>query len=247
MENNCLPKNWILIRGLIRSQFHWGKFPELLKSELNLETVHLTELASNGHRHLEDCPEKIDQAVHDLKSQIHYLPANYALLGISLGGMIATRWAQLYPNEVSHLVLINSSSSLSSFYKRLKPQVYADILKNLMIRDPQQIEKFILSTTSNVTGNWLPVLKDYVAFQKAHPVGMKNLLRQIQLTSQVDFNDLPKSKKIILCSKEDRLVSPDCSQDIADAWNCPIIYHPTAGHDLPLDDSDWIISKLKEF
>lgn len=245
MENNCLPKNWILIRGLIRSQFHWGKFPDLLKTELNLDTVHLTELAGNGYRCNENTPELIDQAVLDLKSQIQNLPTSYGLLGISLGGMIATRWAQLYPNEVNQLVLINSSSSLSPFYKRLNPSVYADILKNIVLNDPTRIEKFILSQTSNFTENWLPILKDYIAFQKVHPVRIKNLLRQIQLTSQVNFNEIPKFKKIILCSKKDRLVSPDCSQNIADAWKCPIIYHPTAGHDLPLDDADWIIQQLK--
>jgi hypothetical protein len=34
---------------------------------------------------------------------------------------------------------------------------------------------------------------------------------------------------------------------IARRWNCPIAIHPTAGHDLPLDDGVWIAKQVHDW
>lgn len=243
---NQQPENWVLIRGLIRSKYHWGSFPEKLKKELNLKSVECVELAGNGYLADQFTPDTIEQALVDLKKQLPSDFINFGIIGISLGGMLAAKWAQLYPQEVSHLVLINSSSSLSPFYKRLNPAQYAGIIKNLAIFNPSAIEKFILSATSNRTENWLPLVKDYSEFQKNHPVSLNNFIQQLKLTSQVDFSQIPKSKKLILTSQKDRLVSYECSKAIAEAWNCPIEFNSHAGHDLPLDDAPWVIDQIKK-
>ncbi|MBY0553629.1 alpha/beta hydrolase [bacterium] len=239
-------ENWVLIRGLIRSKYHWGNFPEKLKKDLNLKSVECVELAGNGYLADQLTPENIEQALIDLKKQLPSDFKNFGIIGISLGGMLATKWAQLYPSEVSHLVLINSSSSLSPFYKRLNPTQYAGILKNLAIFNPSAIEKFILSATSNRTENWLPLVKDYSEFQNSHPVSLNNFIQQLKLTSQVDFNNVPKSKNLILTSQKDRLVSYHCSKAIAETWACPIEYNSHAGHDLPLDDAPWVIDQIRK-
>lgn len=246
-HDNSTPENWVLIRGLIRSKFHWGTFPEKLKKDLNIKAVECVELAGNGYLADQFTPEKIEEALLDLKKQLPPDLKNFGIIGISLGGMLATKWAQLYPHEVSHLVLINSSSSLSPFYKRLNPAQYAGIIKNLAIFNPAAIEKFILSATSNQTENWLPLIKNYSEFQKEHPVSLSNFIQQLKLTSQVDFSDVPKSRNLVLTSKTDRLVSYECSKAIAEVWNCKIEFNDHAGHDLPLDDADWVIAQIKKF
>jgi pimeloyl-ACP methyl ester carboxylesterase len=242
--NNTSPKNWVLIRGLIRSKYHWGSFPEKLKTKLKAERVECTEVPGNGYFSEQNTPDEIDMVISALRKQISFKSESFGIIGISLGGMLATKWAQLYPDEVSHLVLINSSSSLSPFYKRLNPANYAKIIKNLAIANPAAMEKFILSATSNKKEFWLALLNDYIDFQKQHKVSLNNIIKQLQLTSQVDFLNTPKSKNLILTSKADRLVSSDCSTAIANAWNCKIYYHDEAGHDLPLDAADWIIEKI---
>ncbi|MEQ1722449.1 MAG: alpha/beta hydrolase [Pseudobdellovibrio sp.] len=241
------PKNWIFIRGLIRSKFHWGNFPELFKTQLNAENVECIEVPGNGYSSEQITPELIDVVISELRKQVSFKSESFGIVGISLGGMLATKWAQLYPDEVSHLVLINSSSSLSPFYKRLNPTNYAGIIKNLAIANPAAMEKFVLNATSNNKEIWLPLLKDYTDFQKKHPVSLNNFIQQLKLTSQVDFLNTPKSKNLVLTSKADRLVSYECSESIAEAWKSKIYYHDSAGHDLPLDDANWVIKKIKEF
>lgn len=243
-----LPKNWILIRGLIRSCFHWKTFTESLKSGLQLESVQTVELPGNGYLYQEQTPNDIQQVITQLKSQLSYSSREpVGLFGISLGGMLATKWAQLHPQEVSHLVLINSSSQLSPFQLRLLPQNYLSIIRHLAFSKPAQIEKFILTTTSNDKNRWQPELQENIEFLKEHPVSLMNFIRQLNLTSQVDFRQIPQTQKMILTSKADQLVSSICSEQIAAQWGCDIFYHKTAGHDLPLDDASWVIEKLKNF
>ena len=50
--------------------------------------------------------------------------------------------------------------------------------------------------------------------------------------------------KLGLLERLDRLVSPRCSQRLAAAWKVPLALHPSAGHDLPLDDPDWLLAQL---
>ena len=52
---------------------------------------------------------------------------------------------------------------------------------------------------------------------------------------------------LLLASLGDRLVSPRCSERIARAWNAPLRMRPDAGHDLPLDDPDWVLGQLLDW
>lgn len=240
-----LPREWVLIRGLLRSQFHWKSFGPDLQKQLGAEKIHFVELAGNGFLSDQLTPVKIDEAVQQLRSQLPNDLKNFGLLGISLGGMLATRWSQLYPNEIQQLVLINSSSRLSSFSKRLIPKNYVSILKVLASGNEEKAEEFILSTTSNFKEKWQPHLQDNIAYLKKYPIRSENFVRQLVLSTQANFKNVPECPKLILCSKADRLVHYSCSEDIAKTWNCDIRYHEAAGHDLPLDDSPWIIEQIK--
>lgn len=244
--NKQLPKNWVLLRGLMRSQFHWKNFAELLKIKLQLESVQSVELPGNGFLCHEKTPIDIFQVITQLRSQLNVSGKQpIGIIGISLGGMLATQWAQLYPQEVSHIVLINSSSSLSPFYKRLLPQNYPALIKNLILSRDAQLEKFILSTTSNNRNKWESQAQENINFLMKFPLSGLNFFRQLKLATQVDFSKKPEANKLILASKADRLVSYTCSERIAKLWNCDILYHETAGHDLPLDDADWVIEKIR--
>lgn len=247
MKNKMqLPKNWILVRGLMRSQFHWKKFPELFKAELQLNSVQTVELPGNGFLCAQQTPTSIDSAVEKIRDQITNRGTDaFGIVGISIGGMLATRWAQLFPDEVSHLVLINSSSKLSPFDQRLKPTNYPGVLKQLFLGNPATSEEFILRTTSNSEDLWRPQLSENIEFSAAHPLKTFNFFRQLKLAGQTDFKIVPKATKLILTSKADRLVSYECSEKISQLWDCAIRYHETAGHDLSLDDGGWLIENIK--
>ncbi|PMZ18082.1 alpha/beta hydrolase, partial [Pseudomonas sp. FW306-02-F08-AA] len=38
-----------------------------------------------------------------------------------------------------------------------------------------------------------------------------------------------------------------CSQALAAAWNLPLVMHPFAGHDLPLDDPAWVVAQVLQW
>src|SRR5690606_4856303 len=48
---------------------------------------------------------------------------------------------------------------------------------------------------------------------------------------------------LILSGAHDRLVSPKCSTALAHYLHAPHYVHPTAGHDLPLEEPAWAIEQ----
>jgi predicted alpha/beta hydrolase family esterase len=44
----------------------------------------------------------------------------------------------------------------------------------------------------------------------------------------------------VLRSLGDQMVSPHCSAALARHWACALWEHPSAGHDLALDDPQWL-------
>lgn len=244
------PKTWIFLRGLTRGAFHWLGFEKKFQAHFKNTNTFTPDLAGNGSLHEEISNTDIDQAVHQVRNLIPESALKnkkVGLLTISMGGMIGTRWAEMFPDEVSHLVLINSSfASLSPFYRRLRVGNYPQLIKTLIQSDANQMENFILRTTSNFEENWRPHLNDIVQFHQRHPVTAANFFRQLKMAGQTDFQQKPTANTLILASENDRLVHFDCSQVIAKTWNVPIEIHPSAGHDLPLDAPDWIFEKLQK-
>lgn len=52
---------------------------------------------------------------------------------------------------------------------------------------------------------------------------------------------------LLLAGQQDRLVNVKCSLALAQHWHCAIRVYPTAGHDLPLDDGDWVVRQIQEW
>jgi hypothetical protein len=55
----------------------------------------------------------------------------------------------------------------------------------------------------------------------------------------------PGSAALLLASTQDDLVNVACSRSVAQHWQWPLLEHPRAGHDLPLDDGTWVIQQIK--
>lgn len=247
-KSEDFPKAWVFLRGLTRASFHWLGFQNHFKENFQCEQVYTPELAGNGLLFEEVSNISIDLAVEQLRSQID-LKKNQklGLFTISMGGMIGARWAEMYPNEITHLVLTNTSfSSLSPFYHRLLPNNYVGITENFLFSNPQRMEEFIMKSTSNLEEKWRPCLEKLVQFQKTYPVSLSNFMRQLKMSGQAEFQAKPLAKTLILSSFADKLVSRKCSEAIAHFWNVEIESHPTAGHDLAFDDPDWIFEKISE-
>jgi pimeloyl-ACP methyl ester carboxylesterase len=242
---------WVLLRGLAREGRHWGGLPAALRRVLPAsDTVVAPDLPGNGALWQERSPDRVDEMVAAVRRSVtglHEPP--YVLVALSLGGMVALRWAHAQPEEVAGCVLINSSvGRFSPFWRRLRPASYGALLALLAPgRAPQDRERVILQLTSN-----LPLSQATRAAWAEHarsaPVARGNILRQLVAAARFRAPLVaPGVPLLLLASERDRLVAVQCSRDIALRWPAPLRIHPSAGHDLPLDDPQWVIEQLLDW
>lgn len=244
MTNN----NWIFLRGLTRGNAHWGNFPEIFKS-LNPESeAEFLEIPGNGTLNKVDTLVDAKKIIYFLKRKSKFysqeeMPVH--LCGISLGGMVALKWAELFPQNIQSVSVINTSlQQCSPFYQRLLPQNYFKIISMLFESSAHDKELNILTITSNKPIENQNYLEAFAAFSTAFPVSKMNSIRQLILARKIKINKFPPLPLKIISSKMDRLVSPLCSDGIAKTLGGAQYIHPTAGHDLPLDEPSWLSEVL---
>jgi pimeloyl-ACP methyl ester carboxylesterase len=238
---------WIFLRGLTRGNIHWGKFPEILKLAYPDIEVEFLEIPGNGYLNLEKTSTDINQILKQLKNRSKFCQQNlsFNICGISLGGMVALKWAELFPQDVESVTIINSSlKQLSPLYHRLLPNNYAKIFKAIGESDIQNQEKIILQLTSNKSNETQSYLKSFTNFATEHKILRFNIIRQLILANRIRITNFPNIPLIIIVSENDRLVSSHCSKIIFKVLGGSLHCHPSAGHDLPLDEPDWLLEIL---
>lgn len=236
--------DWILLRGLAREASHWGGFVERLQSSRPGDRFHLLDLPGTGIHHQSPAPRSLRETRLFLEKAYGQRPRPFGLIGLSLGGMVALDWAQQRPDHCAALVLINTSSGFSRPWQRLRPANWPAIVRLLLSADLTRRELGILTLTSN-TPLAPQVAEDWIRIQRERPVSRVNVLRQLSAASRFKPNTLPPAMpSLVLASKGDRLVDWRCSQKLAHHWQCPLVCHDSAGHDLPLDDPDWVVQQI---
>lgn len=245
-----MAQHWILLRGLTRESAHWGRFPELLGRALADATVHLLDLPGNGARCAEDSPDTVAGMVQACRASLRErdIRAPVHLLALSLGAMVATQWALSAPADIASAVLVNTSlRPFSPVHHRLRPGQWGRLLQLLGPGiDPLRVEKLVWRMTSQRPVMDETELAAWADARRQRPVRRINALRQ--LLAAVRFRAPlapPNVPLLLLASDGDRLVNPACSLALAQAWNLPLHRHPWAGHDLPLDDPDWLAHQVR--
>jgi pimeloyl-ACP methyl ester carboxylesterase len=238
---------WILLRGLSRESGHWGDFlPRFQNTSADDHVVPL-DFPGNGALHLQQSPTTVQAMVTHCRTRLEEfgLPPPYRVVALSMGGMVAVAWAHAYPKEVSHQVLINTSlRPINPFYQRLRPSNYLQLLRLLISgADAQEWEHTIWRMTSRMSHP--ETVDGWVRLRQQHPVQPLNALRQLWAASRfIAPLAPPPAATLLLASREDDLVSVACSRSIARQWYWPLLEHPQAGHDLPLDDGSWVIHQI---
>jgi pimeloyl-ACP methyl ester carboxylesterase len=245
---------WVLLRGLMRESRHWGEFPLLFQNGTGAQNIVTLDFPGNGSLHAQvsasDVAGMAEHCRMQLK-QLGYAPP-YRVLALSLGAMVAVEWGRLHPQEIEKLVLINTSlAPHNPFYHRLRPCNYPALLRFLIHGSLEQREKLILRLTSTLNRSpqqQTELLKQWTNYAHEHPVSRANVLRQLRAAiSYRSALTAPTVPLLLLAGQQDRLVNMKCSQTLAQRWNCAIRQHPTAGHDLPLDDGFWVAQQIKEW
>lgn len=244
------PGTWVLLRGLTREQGHWGRFPAMLREALPAGSKVLTpDLPGNGVLHTADSPTHVEDMMQAcramLRDQGHEPP--YKVVAMSLGAMVTVAWAHAHPRELDRCVLINTSlRPFSPFWQRLRPRNYPTILKLLLTGGTaEQWERAIMAMSTRHPPAPEAALRDWMTLRAKHPVSTRNGLRQLWAASRYHApHDKPPVPMLMLNSQADGLVNPRCSAMVAARWRVALRTHPTAGHDLPLDDGAWVLAQL---
>lgn len=240
---------WILLRGLTRDSRHWGDFPALFQAALPGAAIVTLDLPGNGARNEEASPTQVEHMAEACRAELRArgLHPPYHLLAMSLGAMVAGAWAAAHAEEVAAAVLINTSlRPFSPLHQRLRPRAYPPLLR-LALPGATAIdwERTVLALTSKLAPNRDALLRQWTTWRERHPVSRRNALRQLWAASRYRAPpQRPAVPLLVLASAADQLVDPACSRRLATQWRTAYGEHPRAGHDLPLDDGEWVAARV---
>ena len=244
---------WVLLRGLMREKRHWGDFLNTFESAFPDEEVITIDFPGNGECHQQASASTIQGMLEAARVQVNArnLPGNIRLLAISLGAMVAVAWAQTYPQEVQRMVLINTSlAPHNRFYQRLRPSNYPRLVGTMLFGNVRQREQLVCDLTSNQTSSAAAkmIVQAWIDYANQYPITRRNIVRQLMAAMRYQAPaQAPQDQILLLAGAADRLVNPICSTLLAAKWHCPLLVHPLAGHDLPLDDGAWIIAQIQRW
>ena len=246
------PVRFYLIRGLTRESVHWGGFPEKLKAMDFVKEVVCLDLPGTGSFYELKSPLKVSEYADFLLSKIHEIQGDKkepkVILSISLGSMVAVEMVRKRVGEFDKIYLINTSfSDFSPFYRRLLLRAYWRFFRIAIATNPRKKEQEILKMISNNPSIWPSLLDSFSQAAIKRPLKIQNFLRQLTAATFYSVGKKrPEGSFILLNSKGDRMVHHRCSEAIASHWQVPLYTHPSAGHDLPTDDPQWVLDILSK-
>jgi pimeloyl-ACP methyl ester carboxylesterase len=237
---------FVLIHGLGRDRLYWRPLIDELRREFPKALIETPDIPGVGLLHRVTSPTCLADYLPYLERQLSYSQEKAVLIGLSLGGMLALTWAAIMPDRFAHLVVINTSSRLSPFYRRLK--VYrawrhpAAIVRLSTRAKERALYHLICNRRPMPDG----LLDEWETIQRQHPVNITNQIRQIWAGLQF----YPPDRELIpplsvIYSKADHWVDPSCSEALIKYYNSNSYIHDWAGHDLPQDDPEWLVQRLR--
>lgn len=244
---------WVLLRGLMRESRHWGEFTEQFQSAMGTQIV-TPDFPGNGRLHAEASPDSVTGMADACRAQLKQLGYEppYRLLALSLGAMVAVEWSTQHPDELERMVLINTSlAPYNPFYHRLRPANYPALTRFLIDDSIVRRERTILRITSNKARSkqeQSELLDQWARYARECPVTRANILRQLRAAMTYRAPPAtPSTPALLLGSRQDHLVNVKCTLALAQRWGCEVRLHSAAGHDLPLDDREWVARQVEDW
>ena len=250
VNSGMLPKNWIFLRGLAREKRHWGDFPDVFRRRFPDVRVEMIDLPGIGENKSVTSPVTISGITDLVRTEAKQLfPVDrFAILALSLGGMVAIDWMREFAGDLDGVVLVNSSSRDSAFYLRLRFQVWPNFIRAIMHTDSRGREHDLMNILIN----------SEAARERAEPIWGKIAQEQAsnfavfsrQILAAMGFrglDDTPETPVLLLNSLGDRLVDPACSEALQQKYRWKMERHAWGGHDLAWDDPLWICDKVERF
>lgn len=236
---------WLLLRGLTRERRHWGPFPETFEAKVPGARAVTIDLPGVGTEAGKPSPARIDRIVDHVRGRWSKDGEPWGLLAISLGGMVAADWVYRFPGDFSRVVIINSSAGdLSPPNHRMRLQNLPSLARSVASRDLETRELGILGLTTSFHGSNRTLAREWARYlEEARP---RPQVAVAQLVAALRFRAPPRLPipSLVLTSEGDRFTASSCSRRLAERFGSDFYVHATGGHDLPLDDPEWVASRV---
>jgi pimeloyl-ACP methyl ester carboxylesterase len=243
--------NWLLLRGLMRECRHWGNFPERMQALDKVDRIVCVDLPGVGTESGRMFIPNIKDVVRDVRTRFLQIEnptvGEWGVLGHSLGGMIAMQWANDFPQDFKKIVVMSSSSRDVPIWKRLKLYSMQKVVEIFLEKDVRLREKKIIQMISNLKKDDPKVLQEWVDIEKSCPLAKTVAVEQLLGAALFRLPKKVQPPMLVLASRADRMVDSYCSEYISKKFKAPLHIHPTSGHDLALDDGDWVLQKVNQW
>jgi alpha-beta hydrolase superfamily lysophospholipase len=245
--SNQKSKKIFLILGIGREKRNWSHPAKVLQAAFPDYEVITLDNPGMGEYHKMAVPLSVEKNVDFLKTSFDKLKGeeNY-FIGWSLGGMIVSKWGQLYPKDMNGMVLITSSyGSLSMVWQRLRPLIIPPVLLAIISKGRRR-ENGMFNTTCKNEQNRERLVNEWIEIDEESPVTVINIIRQLIAATLFFTKSFKKlHPTLILGAPNDQLVNNKCSKDIVKFLDAPYQEHPTAGHDVFNDYPEWVAEQVK--
>lgn len=247
-EGRLVVHDLILLRGLAREQGHWGVFTDKLLKVPGVNSIHCIDLPGNGQYFKLTSPlsiEEMAEFVHSHNPLQGDKPAT--LVAISMGAMVAIELANQYPESYRAAYLMNTSlSGVSPIYQRLRPKSLESFYRILRSGTAREKEQHILELVCNSAALRGETLEEWTRVAHARPTLVSNALRQLVAAGRYRLPKVrPRVPMALMTSKADRMVDFKCTIELAKTWGLPVAVNENCGHEMALDDPDWVCETLK--
>lgn len=133
----------VLIHGWGMSSIVWQSWLPWLRRQCHLTLVDLPGYGASSSRRLTNCDE-LDQLLDDIVEQ---MPARAVYLGYSLGGMLAVKMAERFPERVAALVTVASNMRFvadNDWPEAMAPQTYQQFFAGVEANASTALRRFSL-------------------------------------------------------------------------------------------------------
>lgn len=237
---------WLLVRGLSRDRRHWGGFAEQFAADLGVR-VATVDAPGFGTEHTRLSPASIPAITDDIRARFDPGDTEWSILGLSLGGMVALDWITRYPKDFQRCVTVNTAAPrvFRPHYLRLEAlRVFA----GKTWRTPDAHESAIIALSANSPDLDRPALAaEWARFHHEAPASEASVRAQVRAATTFQLPRTIPVPLLVLAATKDRLADHRMSRSIATQLDAPLRLHPTAGHDLPLDDGPWITAQIRQW
>lgn len=250
------PRTWLLIGPLGRECAGWDVAPEVLAE--HLRAVHTDarlfqmDLPGCGRLWREPSPADVEGLASGLRARATAagLAGPFGLVAHSWMACAATEWARQQPDEVGALVLINPAMRpFTQVLRSVRPGLWPAAMGQLLGRRlPLGREQRLWRTHTRLHEAPPSLMQRWRELRREHPPRARTALAQLLAVWRYEGSRRrPHKQVLLLAGKRDPWRDWRVAAAISRAWGAALRLHPEAGHDLLLDDPEWVARSVAEW